>query len=93
MIECNIENCKMRYIGQTQRALKYRLSEHRGYANTGDVDKTTGAHFNLPGHSQANMRITVIEEAKKSNKTYREIREKYHINFFNTFYKGLNQKQ
>ena len=33
MIECQKDKCKLRYIGQTQRQLKYRLAEHRGYIN------------------------------------------------------------
>ena len=50
LIECEKDNCKLRYIGQTKRALKYRLAEHRGYVNQNITDKSTGSHFNLPGH-------------------------------------------
>ena len=32
------EHCNMRYIGQTKRALKYRLAEHRIYVNNNIVD-------------------------------------------------------
>ena len=30
MIECNKENCKMRYIGETKRIFKFRMAEHIG---------------------------------------------------------------
>ena len=93
MIECSKESCKLRYIGHTGRALKYRLAEHRGYANNAIVSKATGSHFTLPGHSQANIKITVLEQVKRNEKAYREVREQYHINKFNTFYQGLNRKQ
>ena len=93
MIECSKENCKLRYIGQTKRTLKLRLAEHRGYANN-DVDTPTGSHFNLPGHnSQANIKITVLERVKKNDKHYREVRESYLINKFNTYYDGINKKK
>ena len=93
MIECDIDSCKARYIGHTGRALKYRLAEHRGYANNAIVSKATGSHFTLPGHSQANIKITVLEQVKRRDRAYREIREQYHINKFNTFYEGLNRQQ
>ena len=31
MIECNISNCAHRYIGDSERTLKDRMSEHIGY--------------------------------------------------------------
>ena len=88
--------CRMRYIGryigQTKRALKYRMAEHRGYVSS-NADTPTGSHFNLPGHSQANMKVIVLEKAKKEDKNYREVRESYLINKLNTFYMGMNRKK
>ena len=92
MIQCDKEKCKMRYIGQTERGLKYRLAEHQGYVTQGVIN-ATGSHFRLPGHSVANLKITVVEQVKKRDRAYREIREEYHINKFNTFYDGLNKQQ
>ena len=68
MIECNITNCKKRYIGESEITLKDRLSEHIGYVRTKKIEKTTGNHFNLPGHTVANMTAVVLEKVKK--KTY-----------------------
>ena len=92
MIQCDKENCMMRYIGQTVKGLKFRLAEHRGYVTHG-VACATGSHFTLPGHSVANLEITVVENVKKKDKAYRETRETYHINKFETYFKGLNKHQ
>ena len=92
MIECQKNNCKMRYIGQTQRMLKTRMAEHRRYVSNNMDNISTGAHFNLPGHSQFDMKISVVEKVKKKDKVYREIREEYHINKFNTYHEGLNRQ-
>ena len=47
MIECNKDRCKKRYIGETGRFLRSRLSDHRGYVTNKATDKATGDHFNL----------------------------------------------
>ena len=93
LIECKIDTCKQRYIGQTGRLLKYRLAEHRGYVSNKVDTKATGAHFNLPGHSLADLRITIIEQMKNSDLEYRKEREKYFIRFFNTYNNGLNREK
>jgi len=59
----------------------------------GALLKYTGSHFNLPGHSQANIKITVLERVKKEDKNYREVRESYLINKFNTYDSGMNKKK
>ena len=43
MIECNKENCKMRYIGETKRIFKFRMAEHIGYVQNQD-DIPSGRH-------------------------------------------------
>lgn len=91
LIESNKEYCKARYIGETERPLKYRLAEHKGYVNNHTMSSATGAHFNLPGHSSDNITITVIEKVKKNETAYRKECEKFLIRKFNTFYNGLNR--
>ena len=93
MIECNIDKCRKRYIGETRRAIKNRLADHRGYVVNNHIDKATGAHFTLPGHSLADMRCTVLEQVKVRSDLYRKEREKYFINKFNTIEEGLNRKK
>ena len=91
MIECNKENCKQRYIGETERSLAKRVSEHKGYVSSIIPTKATGINFNQPGHRVSNMKITVLEIMKTKKTAYRKERERYLINKFNTFHKGINR--
>ena len=84
-------NCPMQYIGETERLLKDRFSEHKGYVNTKNQSKTTGMHFNQKGHSVSNMQITIIEKVYNQDPQFRKQREKMFIQKFNTKYKGLNK--
>ena len=88
LLECNIENCKKRYIGESGRELTERLSEHRGYIFNKKLNQATGEHFNLPGHGLQNLKCTVLEQVKKNCILYRKEREKYFIRKFNTYHKG-----
>ena len=91
MLECNIEKCGQRYIGESKQSIKHRLAEHRGYIVNNRVDKATGAHFNSPGHSLANMKCTVLDQEKFNDTLYRKEREKCFINKFNTKNRGLKR--
>ena len=73
--------------------LKARLSDHRGYINIKVVNLTTGDHFNQPGHSLANLKVSILEQVRIEDDSYRREREKYFINKFNTFYNGLNREK
>ena len=59
--------------------LKYRLADHRGYITNGVISQSTGAHFNLPGHSLADFSAIIVEQATKSNSDNRKEREHYYI--------------
>ena len=87
------KKCKERYIGESKRALKYRLADHRGYVNREYLDTATGAHFNKPGHDLSHLMVTILEQVKSKDDIYRKEREKYLINKFNTYYKGLNKQK
>lgn len=91
LLECDKEYCKQQYIGETERKLRERIKEHIGYAKNKMIHKTTGNHFNLPGHSWLNMKFTVIEQVKSTDRIYREEREKHFIKQFNTYYDGINK--
>ena len=79
------------YIGETERMLRERFAELRGYVNTQNISKTTGAHFNSKGHSVSDMRITILEKVFSQEPQYRKQREKLYIQKFNTRYRGLNR--
>ena len=90
-ILCTKENCKETYIGETKRLLRVCLDNHRGYVNN-FVHNATGAHFNQPGHTLANVQIVALEQIKKNSDLYRKEREEYFIRKLNTDMKGLNRK-
>ena len=91
LLKCDKENCRMEYIGETERPFKQRINEHIGYAKNNHLSKTTGHHFNLPGHTWKNMTFTIIEKVKESDTIYRQEREKFFINKFGTYHKGMNK--
>ena len=41
--------------GESQRSLEDRIAEHKGYNSNSMKSKTTGEHFDLPGHKIVNM--------------------------------------
>ena len=91
-ILCKKDNCKQIYLGETKRMLKFCLADHRGYVVNQDTTTATGLHFNLPGHSLADLSVTPIEQVRKNDTVYRKEREEFHIRRFNTLHKGLNRK-
>ena len=86
------QKCNSKYIGETGIMLKVRLFDHMGYINNQVVSVTTGDHFNMPGHSLANMKSQILEKVKTNNELNRKKRETYLINKFNTHYKGINRQ-
>ena len=68
------------------------MDDHIGYVRNGKNNQATGAHFNLPGHSINDMKMSIIEKVKKDDPIYRKEREKYHINKFRTHINGMNKK-
>ena len=91
-IICKKDKCKEVYIGETKRQLNFCLSDHCGYIVNKNTNTATGHHFNLPGHSLADLSLIMIEQVKKNYTLYRKEREEFHIRRFNTLYKGVNKK-
>ena len=89
-IQC--KKCSIQYIGETQRSLVERISEHKGYITRALKHKATGEHFNLPGHRLADMEVTIIEKIFNEDLKFRKQKEQMWIETFNTKYKGLNRK-
>ena len=81
----NYNKCNERYIGETKRKLKEILDEHRRCIKN-QTQNAIGEHFNLPGHSEANINIIAIEQIKINYANYRKEREQLFIRLFNTFY-------
>ena len=91
MISCQKENCLQNYIGESERTLKDRISEHIGYIRNRKYNQATGHHFNLPGHSLDDMKVIALEQVRSRDPLYRKERESYLIRKFNTYYKGMNR--
>ena len=73
--------------------LQTRVADHRGFVYNGRTDKATGAHFNMPGHSLADLRVSIIEQTRGKSAEYRKERENYHIKIFDTHHHGINQQK
>ena len=84
--------CQMQYIGETDRKLQSRFSEHRGYVGNKHLAKATGHHFNLPGHKISDKEVSIVEKIFNADGQFRKTREKLMIRNFNTKYKGMNRK-
>ena len=86
------KRCQQQYIGESERSLKERFSEHRGYVNNKYLTKATGYHFNQAGHNISDMTVTIIEKVHNKDELFRKEREKFFIKKMNTKYKGMNRK-
>ena len=90
LLEC--DKCGKRYIGSTIRQLKHRLADHRSYIYNQVTSRTTGEHWNLPGHSLAHLNVIVLEQSRSNEEDYIREREKYFIRIFDTYNNGLNKE-
>ena len=84
--------CNEQYVGETSRTLQERFSEHLGYVKNKQLNKGTGAHFNLKGHNQSDMNISILEKEHNLSDQFRKQREKLFIAKFNTKHKGMHRK-
>ena len=90
-IGCDI--CPMQYIGETDRSLQDRFSEHKGYVANHHLNKATGFHFNSKGHTLHHMKVTIVEKLFSNDPQFRKTREKMFIENFNSKYKGMNRQR
>ena len=66
-IFCNKQGYKQIYVGQSQRELKTRFSEHKTSVQT-RTNKVVGQHLNGPGHSLNNLEVAAIEKVFEKGK-------------------------
>ena len=91
-IFCEKENFKQLYIGKTERKLKERLAEHKGSVRN-CAKNVIGVHFNGPGHSVENLKMTAIEKVYARGEEIILKRESLWINLFEAEYQGLNSRK
>ena len=86
------DKCSVQYVGESERTLQARFSEHKGYVMNTHLNKATGAHFNEKAHKVSDMRVVILEKVFSSDPAVRKERESHFIKQMNTKYKGLNKK-
>ena len=63
MVYCiSCDRCPEQYIGESERTLQERFSEHLGYVRNDMLNKATGEHFNSIGHKISDMKVTIVEK-------------------------------
>ena len=87
---CKKPGCNQISVGQTQRELKQRFSDHKTSVRT-HAKKVVGQHFNEPGHSIYNMEVAAIDTIFDRGRTIIEKRESMSIENLEAEYKGLNK--
>ena len=70
----NCDRCCEQYIGETSKTLAQRFSQHCGYVRNKELPNATGAHFNLPRHTIADMKVTIVEKISSDDPQMRKIR-------------------
>ena len=87
----NCPSCPYIKEGKTKRMLRSTVAEHRDYVSKGETDQSTGAHFNKPGHSLADL--SVNKHTRGRGTEYRKEREHYFIQRFDTYHRGMNKQK
>ena len=72
-IQCGVPNftcnaCSVSYVGETGNQLRTRLNNHRSDIRHYN-DTQVARHFNRAGHSNADLRITILESGAFSEDT------------------------
>ena len=79
LIKC--KKCAVQYVGETENALRVRLTGHRSNINHKRKDRPVAKHFYQPDHSIYNLTIMVhvIEKIHWEDSYHRKRKESYRI--------------
>jgi hypothetical protein len=92
LITCN--RCSIQYIGETGNTLNQRFRGHLQDIRENLGYKPVGTHFNLPGHTRNDLRITLLRKTPDNDSNWRKRTEEALIRQFGTSApKGLNIKE
>lgn len=81
------------YIGETGRRFCDRVQDHRGYITRKELDHPIGHHFNLPGHSVADLVPIAFERVlPRGQDLLRKSRESFWINQYDSAFYGANTR-
>ena len=90
LIQC--AKCSIQYVGETENALRIRLTGHRSDINHHRLDRPVAHHFNQPHHSLKDLTIMVIEKIYRDDAQLRKQKESYWIDTIKTLSpNGLNR--
>ena len=67
------------YVGETENALRVRLTGHRPHIRHRRTEKPVARHFNLVDPSINDLTIMVIETIHREGTEYRKRKERYWI--------------
>ena len=77
LIECS--RCSIQYVGETENALRIRLTGHRSDIHHRRLDRPVAKHFNLLDHSLDDLTIMIIEKIHRVDALFRKRRESHWI--------------
>ncbi|XP_074974844.1 endothelin-3 isoform X1 [Caretta caretta] len=80
------------YIGQTGQSLRKRINGHKPDIKNYDIQKPVGEHFNLPGHSITDLKVTILQQKNFKKRLQRETAELELICKLDTIKLGLNKE-
>ncbi|XP_050781640.1 uncharacterized protein LOC127035616 [Gopherus flavomarginatus] len=78
-------------IGQTGQSLRKRINGHKSDIRNGNIQKPVGEHFNLPGHTIADLKVAILQQKNFRTRHQRETAELQFICKFDTISSGLNK--
>ena len=90
LIECT--KCSIQYVGETENALRVRLTGHQSGINHRRLDRPVAHHFNQLHHSLKDLTIMIIEKIYREDANFRKLKESYWIKTIETLSpNGLNR--
>ena len=89
LTSCTKVSCRKQYLGETGNAVYLRYVQHEDSVREVDTTKEVGLHFQLPGHSTADMEMVPIEKVR-GGRAARKARERMLIRKYKLVQYGLN---
>uniref|UniRef100_A0A452I3I4 Uncharacterized protein n=1 Tax=Gopherus agassizii TaxID=38772 RepID=A0A452I3I4_9SAUR len=79
------------YTGQTGQSLRKRIYGHKSDIRNGNIQKPVGEHFNLPGHTIADLKVPILQQKNFRTRLQRETAKLQFVCKFDTISSGLNK--
>ena len=89
LVRCRKDCAEAWYIGETRQTVRERMTGHRFNIRSGSP-LPVAAHFASPGHTEADMLVSVLRGGLR-NTQLRRIHEQKFVKLFDTHKTGLNR--